>query len=159
MSDIEQLLSKRHRLSAQERENLRQVLDDPKQAQRFSDCISSILNSEKTEDPHLLEDIYVFGHQVFDIVRGPLRLQITDVSQPVIAFVYGFTREPLGRVFEQSARAEIERHLSVPRRLEHGLPQIDKVRRDRMSRSRRVSPAKKKIAPDTVLLSDAAVQH
>ena len=111
---IDTLLKSRERLSKRERAELREHLKTAANMRDFSSRVSSLLNHETSSDSHVLEDIFVFGHQVHDIVRGPLPLSIDGITMPVVAFVYGYTREPLDRVFDKSAAQEIAMHLQKP---------------------------------------------
>ncbi len=100
------------RLDKWAREELRKSIQDGNGRQRFSRTVSDVLRvAQGRDDPHLLEDYYLLGVAVRDVVRGPMTLNIETVSMPIVAFVYGFTDEPFDHVFEAGAVAEVGRHL------------------------------------------------
>ncbi|RST84806.1 hypothetical protein EJC49_18765 [Aquibium carbonis] len=99
------------RLDKWTREELRKSIQDGSGRQRFSRAVSDVLRAAKGSDPHVLEDHYLLGVAVRDVVRGPMSLAIETVSMPIVAFVYGFTDEPFDHVFETRATEEVRRHL------------------------------------------------
>ncbi|WP_448112114.1 hypothetical protein [Mesorhizobium amorphae] len=113
MSDlIDTLLHTPRRLSKDERTKLRKLISSDDALKRFSASVSTILNDAKDEnDGHALEDFFIFGAEIHDIVRGPLPLNINAITMAVAAFVYGFTQEPFDHLFKQETLREITDHL------------------------------------------------
>lgn len=88
------------RLAAHERAALRDEIKDTSRLNAFKAALAKVLNETTAEDPHSLEDMFIFGRHVQDVMRGTLELKLVGMTKPVVAFAFGFAREPLDRVFE-----------------------------------------------------------
>ncbi len=129
---IEVVFASRRRINKREREELRDLALQPSNLRRIWNRIARLLDGEKSADGHTLEDVFLFGMEVQDIVRRPLMpLAVRAMSKPVVAFVYGFEREPFDLVFandaSKKARARLKDADPSPLEIRQPVTRLDMV--------------------------------